>query len=156
MKIADYTVTEAGFGADLGAEKFFDLKCRFAGLKPDVTVIVATVRALKMHGGVPKAELGPENLDALSKGFVNLEKHIENVRKFGVPVVVAINAFPTDTKAELNLVEKKCNELGVEVSLSEVWAKGGEGGSDLAEKVVKTIENKPSNFKLLYNTNLSF
>lgn len=155
MKIADYTVTEAGFGADLGAEKFFDLKCRFAGLKPDVTVIVATVRALKMHGGVPKAELGPENLDALSKGFANLEKHIENVGKFGVPVVVAINAFPTDTKDELDLVEKKCNELGVEVSLSEVWAKGGEGGSDLAGKVVKTIENKPSNFKFLYDTNLS-
>lgn len=155
MKIADYTVTEAGFGADLGAEKFFDLKCRFAGLKPDVTVIVATVRALKMHGGVPKAELGPENLDALSKGFANLEKHIENIGKFGVPAVVAINAFPTDTKAELDLVEKKCNELGVEVSLSEVWAKGGEGGSDLAEKVVKTIENKPSNFKFLYDTNLS-
>lgn len=155
MKIADYTVTEAGFGADLGAEKFFDLKCRFAGLKPDVTVIVATVRALKMHGGVPKAELGPENLDALAKGFANLEKHIENVGKFGVPVVVAINAFPTDTKAELDLVEKKCNEMGVEVSLSEVWAKGGEGGADLAEKVVKTIETKPSNFKFLYDTNLS-
>ncbi len=155
MKIADYTVTEAGFGADLGAEKFFDLKCRFADLKPDVTVIVATVRALKMHGGVPKAELGPENLDALAKGFANLEKHIENVGKFGVPVVVAINAFPTDTKAELDLVEKKCNEMGVEVSLSEVWAKGGEGGADLAEKVVKTIETKPSNFKFLYDTNLS-
>ena len=154
MKIADYTVTEAGFGADLGAEKFFDLKCRFAGLKPDVTVIVATVRALKMHGGVPKAELGPENLDALSKGFANLEKHIENVGKFGVPVVVAINAFPTDTKAELDLVEKKCNEMGVEVALSEVWAKGGEGGVALAEKVIDAIENKPSNFKFLYDTNL--
>lgn len=152
MKIADYTVTEAGFGADLGAEKFFDLKCRFAGLKPDVTVIVATVRALKMHGGVAKADLGPENLDALEKGFANLEKHIENVGKFGVPVVVAINAFPTDTKAELDLVEKLCNNMGVEVALSEVWAKGGEGGVALAEKVLKTIETKESNFKFLYET----
>lgn len=154
MKIADYTVTEAGFGADLGAEKFFDLKCRFAGLKPDVTVIVATVRALKMHGGVAKADLGPENLDALSKGFANLEKHIENVGKFGVPVVVAINAFPTDTKAELDLVEAKCNAMGVEVALSEVWAKGGEGGKALAEKVLNTIETKESNFKYLYDVEL--
>ena len=151
MKLADYTVTEAGFGADLGAEKFFDLKCRFADLKPDATVIVATVRALKMHGGVPKAELGPENLEALKKGFANLEKHIENVGKFGVPVVVAINKFPTDSDAELALVEKLCNDMGVEVSLSEVWGKGGEGGRDLAEKVVKTIETKPSNFKFLYD-----
>ena len=154
LKLADYTVTEAGFGADLGAEKFFDLKCRFAGLKPAVTVIVATVRALKMHGGVAKADLGTENLDAVNKGFANLEKHIENVGKFGVPVIVAINAFPTDTKAELDLVEKNCNALGVEVSLSEVWAKGGEGGKDLAEKVVKTIESKESNFKVLYDTKL--
>lgn len=154
LKLADYTVTEAGFGADLGAEKFFDLKCRFAGLKPAVTVIVATVRALKMHGGVAKADLGAENLEAVTKGFANLEKHIENVGKFGVPVVVAINAFPTDTKAELDLVEKNCNALGVEVSLSEVWAKGGEGGKDLAEKVVKTIEAKESNFKVLYDTKL--
>jgi formate--tetrahydrofolate ligase len=154
LKLADYTVTEAGFGADLGAEKFFDLKCRFAGLKPAVTVIVATVRALKMHGGVAKADLGTENLEAVTKGFANLEKHIENVGKFGVPVVVAINAFPTDTKAELDLVEKNCNALGVEVSLSEVWAKGGEGGKDLAEKVVKTIEAKESNFKVLYDTKL--
>lgn len=151
MKLADYTVTEAGFGADLGAEKFFDLKCRFADLKPDATVIVATVRALKMHGGVPKAELGPENLEALKKGFANLEKHIENVGKFGVPVVVAINKFPTDSDAELALVEKLCNDMGVEVSLSEVWGKGGEGGKDLAEKVVRTIETKPSNFKFLYD-----
>lgn len=155
MKIAEYTVTEAGFGADLGAEKFFDLKCRFAGLKPDATVIVATVRALKMHGGVPKAELGPENLEALKKGFANLEKHIENVGKFGVPVVVAINKFPTDSDAELALVEKLCNDQGVEVSLSEVWGKGGEGGRDLAEKVVRTIETKPSNFHYLYDTKLS-
>lgn len=154
LKLADYTVTEAGFGADLGAEKFFDLKCRFAGLKPAVTVIVATVRALKMHGGVLKADLGTENLEAVTKGFANLEKHIENVGKFGVPVIVAINAFPTDTKAELDLVEKNCNALGVEVSLSEVWAKGGEGGKDLAEKVVKTIESKESNFKVLYDTKL--
>lgn len=154
LKLADYTVTEAGFGADLGAEKFFDLKCRFAGLKPAVTVIVATVRALKMHGGVAKADLGAENLEAVTKGFANLEKHIENVGKFGVPVVVAINAFPTDTKAELDLVEKNCNALGVEVSLSEVWAKGGEGGRDLAEKVVKTIDAKESNFKVLYDTKL--
>ncbi|MDD2370969.1 MAG: formate--tetrahydrofolate ligase [Firmicutes bacterium] len=154
MKLADYTVTEAGFGADLGAEKFFDLKCRFAGLKPAVTVIVATVRALKMHGGVAKADLAEENLEAVSKGFANLEKHIENVGKFGVPVIVAINAFPLDTKAELDLVEKNCNALGVEVSLSEVWAKGGEGGRDLAEKVVKTIESKESNFKVLYDTKL--
>lgn len=154
LKLADYTVTEAGFGADLGAEKFFDLKCRFAGLKPAVTVIVATVRALKMHGGVLKADLGTENLEAVTKGFANLEKHIENVGKFGVPVIVAINAFPTDTKAELDLVEKNCNALGVEVSLSEVWAKGGEGGKDLAEKVVKTIESKESNFQVLYDTKL--
>lgn len=151
MKIADYTVTEAGFGADLGAEKFFDLKCRFAGLKPDVTVIVATVRALKMHGGVPKADLAPENLDAVKGGFANLEKHIENVGKFGVPVIVAINKFPTDTDAELALVEKLCADKGVEVSLSEVWGKGGAGGVDLAEKVVRTIETKPSNFKFLYD-----
>ncbi|KAF0092298.1 MAG: formate--tetrahydrofolate ligase [Fusobacteria bacterium] len=154
LKLADYTVTEAGFGADLGAEKFFDLKCRFAGLKPAVTVIVATVRALKMHGGVAKADLGAENLEAVTKGFANLEKHIENVGKFGVPVVVAINAFPLDTRAELDLVEKNCNALGVEVSLSEVWAKGGEGGRDLAEKVVKTIDAKESNFKVLYDTKL--
>ncbi len=154
MKLADYTVTEAGFGADLGAEKFFDLKCRFADLRPDVTVIVATVRALKMHGGVAKADLGTENLEAVSKGFANLEKHIENIGKFGVPVIVAINAFPTDTKAELDLVEANCNKLNVEVSLSEVWAKGGEGGRDLAEKVVKTIETKKSNFTLLYDTKL--
>lgn len=154
LKLADYTVTEAGFGADLGAEKFFDLKCRFAGLKPAVTVIVATVRALKMHGGVAKADLGAENLEAVTKGFANLEKHIENVGKFGVPVVVAINAFPLDTKAELDLVEKNCNALGVEVALSEVWAKGGEGGRDLAEKVVKTIDAKESNFKVLYDTKL--
>jgi len=155
LKLADYTVTEAGFGADLGAEKFFDIKCRFAGLKPDAAVIVATVRALKMHGGVAKTELGQENLEALEKGFANLEKHIENVGKFGVPVVVAINAFPTDTEAELKLVEAKCNANGADVVLSEVWANGGEGGVALAKKVVEVVETKPSNFAPLYDVELS-
>ncbi|MDA8213277.1 MAG: formate--tetrahydrofolate ligase [Clostridia bacterium] len=150
LKLADIVITEAGFGADLGAEKFFDLKCRFAGLKPAATVIVATVRALKYNGGVARADLGQENLAALEKGFANLEKHIENVAKFGVPAVVAINRFPTDTEAELNLIRQKCEAAGAEVALSEVWAKGGEGGIELAEKVLKTIENKPSNFKPLY------
>lgn len=154
LKLADYVVTEAGFGADLGAEKFYNLKCRFGNLKPAVTVIVATVRALKMHGGVAKSDLGQENMEALAKGFENLEKHIENVGKFGVPSVVAINAFPTDTEKELKFVYDKCNELGVEVALSEVWAKGGEGGIELANKVLETIENKPSNFKVLYDENL--
>lgn len=152
LKLADYVVTEAGFGADLGAEKFYDLKCRFADLKPSATVIVATVRALKMHGGVPKTELAGENMEALAKGFENLEKHIENVAKFGVPAVVAINAFPTDTEAELKFVEERCNAMGVEVALSEVWAKGGEGGKALAQKVLDTIENKEANFKVLYET----
>lgn len=154
LKLADYVVTEAGFGADLGAEKFFDLKCRFAGFKPAATVIVATVRALKSHGGVPKAKLGEENMEALAKGFENLEKHIENVGKFGVPVVVAVNAFPTDTQKELDFVIGHCHELGAEVALSEVWAKGGEGGRALAEKVLETIESKASNFKPLYETAL--
>jgi len=154
LKLADYVVTEAGFGADLGAEKFFDLKCRFGNLKPAATVIVATVRALKMHGGVAKSDLGQENMEALAKGFENLEKHIENVSKFGVPAVVAINAFPTDTEKELQFVYDKCRELGAEVALSEVWAKGGEGGKELAQKVLDTIENKPSNFKVLYDENL--
>ncbi|WP_069649807.1 formate--tetrahydrofolate ligase [Caloranaerobacter ferrireducens] len=154
LKLADYVVTEAGFGADLGAEKFFNIKCRFAGLKPDCAVIVATVRALKNHGGVPKDKLNEENLEALEKGFGNLEKHIENVQKFGVPVVVAINEFPTDTEKELNLLFDKCKEAGAEVVLSKVWAKGGEGGVELAKKVVETIENKPSNFKPLYDVNL--
>ena len=140
-KIADYVVTEAGFGADLGAEKFLDIKCRQSGLKPKAVVIVATVRALKYNGGVPKAELNNENLEALEKGLPNLLKHVENVTQvYGLPAVVAINAFPTDTKAELDLVEKKCNELGVNVALSEVWAKGGEGGKALAEEVLKLIE----------------
>ncbi|KPU27587.1 formate--tetrahydrofolate ligase [Caloranaerobacter sp. TR13] len=154
LKLADYVVTEAGFGADLGAEKFFNIKCRFAGLKPDCAVIVATVRALKNHGGVPKDKLNEENLEALEKGFGNLEKHIENVQKFGVPVVVAINEFPSDTEKELNLLFDKCKDAGAEVVLSKVWAKGGEGGIKLAKKVVETIENKPSNFKPLYDVNL--
>lgn len=151
MKVSDYVVTEAGFGADLGAEKFFDIKCRFAGLNPDVVVIVATARALKMHGGVPKNNLTAENLEALGRGIENLEKHIENVKKFGVPAVVAINAFPTDTRAELELIRERCNAMGVPVALSEVWAKGGEGGVELAETVLKVMESTPSNFKPLYD-----
>ena len=151
LKMADYTVTEAGFGADLGAEKFFDIKCRFGGLKPDAAVIVATIRALKYNGGVKKDELGNENLDALSKGFANLEKHIENINKFGVPAVVAINNFPTDTEAELKYVLDRCKELGAEAVLSEVWGKGGEGGVAMAEAVVKVCETKQSNFKPIYD-----
>ncbi|OCL25852.1 formate--tetrahydrofolate ligase [Orenia metallireducens] len=150
LKTADYVVTEAGFGADLGAEKFFNIKCRFAGLAPDAVVVVATARALKLHGGVSKDELNEENLNALAAGLENLEKHIENVQKFGVPLVVAINEFPTDTEAELNLIKERCEELGVEVALSQVWAKGGEGGIELAEKVLELIE-KPSDFKVLYD-----
>ncbi|MBU5292925.1 formate--tetrahydrofolate ligase [Anaerosalibacter bizertensis] len=153
LKLAEYTITEAGFGADLGAEKFFDIKCRFADLKPDAAVIVATVRALKLHGGVEKTELNEENLEALEIGFENLEKHIENVKGYGVPVVVAINHFPTDTDNELELVFNKCKELGVEVVHSEVWAKGGEGGIELAKKVVEVVESTPSNFKVLYDEN---
>ncbi|ABW19663.1 formate--tetrahydrofolate ligase [Alkaliphilus oremlandii] len=155
LKLADYVVTEAGFGADLGAEKFFDIKCRFAGLKPDCAVIVATVRALKNHGGVPKAELNNENLEALEKGYRNLEKHIENVQKFGVPAVVAINKFPTDTEAELNFLRKHCAEMGAEVVLSDVWANGGDGGIEMAKKVVEVVESKESNFKPLYDVNAS-
>jgi formate--tetrahydrofolate ligase len=155
LKLADYTITEAGFGADLGAEKFFDIKCRFGDLKPDAAVIVATVKALKYNGGVNKKELGTENLEALKEGFKNLEKHIENVKKFGVPAVVAINKFPTDTEAELDYILKTCRELGAEAVLSEVWAKGGEGGEDLAKAVINACENKESNFKLLYDVNSS-
>ncbi|QZY56069.1 formate--tetrahydrofolate ligase [Crassaminicella profunda] len=155
LKLSDYVVTEAGFGADLGAEKFFNIKCRFAGLKPDATVIVATARALKNHGGVPKTQLNHENLEALEKGFGNLEKQIENIRKFGVPVVVAINKFPTDTQDELNLIEEKCAKLGVNVVLSDVWAKGGEGGIELAKKVVALCESGEADFKPLYDVNLS-
>lgn len=155
MKLSDYVVTEAGFAADLGAEKFFNIKCRKAGLKPDAVVIVATVRALKMHGGVEKEELAIENLEALRAGIENLEKHIENMQKFNVPIVVAINAFPTDTKDELDLVEKICNDMGVEVALSEVWAKGSEGGIALANKVVEAIESGTADFKPLYELNIS-
>ena len=155
LKLGDFCVTEAGFGSDLGAEKFFDIKCRYGGLKPDCVVLVATVRALKYNGGVPKTELTAENLDALKKGIVNLQVHIENMKKYGVPVVVAINRFHTDTDAELNFIRSFCEELGAEVSMAEVFAKGGEGGMDLAEKVCKTIETKPSNFHVLYDTELS-
>ncbi len=150
LKLADYVVTEAGFGADLGAEKFYDLKCRFAGLTPAVTVIVATVRALKLNGGQAKNDLGTPNLEALGKGIANLEKHIENVAKFGVPAVVAINRFPTDTEEELEFVRSRCQELGAEVALSEVWAKGSAGGEELAQTVLNSLENRPSRFKLLY------
>lgn len=155
LKLADYVITEAGFGADLGAEKFFDIKCRMAGLKPDAVVLVATIRALKYNGGVPKDELSSENLDALKAGIVNLEKHIENLHKVGVPVVVTLNSFVTDTKAETDFVEQFCKERGCEFALSEVWEKGGEGGIDLANKVLETIEHKESNFKVLYDDSLS-
>ena len=155
LKLADYVITEAGFGADLGAEKFFDIKCRMAGLKPDAVVLVATIRALKYNGGVPKDELSSENLDALKAGIVNLEKHIENLHKFGVPVVVTLNSFVTDTKAETDFVEQFCKERGCEFALSEVWEKGGEGGIDLANKVLETIEHKESNFKVLNDDSLS-
>ena len=150
LKLADYAITEAGFGADLGAEKFLDIKCRMAGLKPSAVVIVATVRALKYNGGVPKAELNNENLEALEKGLPNLLKHVSNITNvYKLPAVVAINAFPTDTKAELDLVEKKCKELGVNVALSEVWAKGGEGGIALAEEVLRLVE-EPNDFTFAY------
>lgn len=154
LKLADYFVTEAGFAADLGAEKFLDIKCRLAGLKPNAVVIVATVRALKMHGGVPKEKLGEVNMDALAAGIPNLEKHIENMKNFGLPVVVAINAFPTDTPEELKLVEEKCAALGAPVALSEIWAKGGEGGIDLAEKVIAACDEK-NDFHFLYDEKLS-
>lgn len=155
LKLADYCITEAGFGADLGAEKFLDIKCRFAGLKPSCIVLVATIRALKYNGGVPKAELGQENVEALKKGIINLQTHIENMQKYGVPAVVAINRFGTDTDAEIAVIEEFCKNMGVEVSLTEVFAKGGEGGRDLAQKVCKTIEEKPSNYRPLYDTDLS-
>ncbi len=154
LKLADYTITEAGFGSDLGAEKFFDIKCRYAGLKPSCTVLVATIRALKYNGGVPKDKLTEENLEALEKGVVNLKTHIENLHKFGVPVVVAINRFNTDTDAELALVEKVCTELGAEFSLAEIFAKGGEGGTDLAQKVCAVIEKGEADYKPLYDTAL--
>ena len=150
MKLADYTITEAGFGADLGAEKFFDIKCRYAGLKPDAVVLVATVRALKMHGGVPKSELTTPNVEAVKKGIVNLEKHIENVKKFGVPLVVAINIFAQDTPEELEAVREHCAKHGVNVALSDVFARGGEGGIELAKEVVALVEGGTANFKPIY------
>lgn len=155
LKLADYVITEAGFGADLGAEKFMDIKCRMAGLKPDAVVLVATVRALKYNGGVAKSDLSEENLEALKKGIVNLEKHIENLQKYGVPVVVTLNSFITDTKAETDYIEQFCRERGCEFALSEVWEKGGEGGIALAEKILDTLEKKESNFKPLYEDDLS-
>lgn len=155
LKLADYVVTEAGFGADLGAEKFMDIKCRMAGLKPDAVVLVATVRALKYNGGVPKAELSKENLEALGRGIVNLEKHIENLQKYHVPIVVTLNSFVADTRQETEFVERFCKEHGCEFALSEVWEKGGEGGIALAEKVLETLETKESQFKPLYEDSLS-
>lgn len=155
LKLGDYCITEAGFGADLGAEKFLDIKCRCAGLKPSCVVIVATIRALKYNGGVPKAELSKENTVALKNGIVNLETHIENMRKYGLPVVVAINRFATDTEAEIETIEAFCKEKDVPVSLTEVFARGGEGGKELAEKVVKTIETKEAHFKPIYDEKLS-
>ena len=154
LKLAPYTVTEAGFGADLGAEKFLDIKCREANLKPDAVVIVATVRALEMHGGMDKKELANENLDALRKGIANLEKHIENIKKFGLPAIVAINAFPTDTKAELDLLREICEAKGVKVALSEVWAKGADGGIELANGLVDLLENTESHYKPIYDLDL--
>lgn len=155
LKMSDITITEAGFGADLGAEKFLDIKCRKAGLKPDAVVLVATVRALKYNGGVAKADLGTENLEALKKGIVNLEKHIENIQKYGVPVVVTLNSFVSDTEAENEFIRHFCEEKGCEFALSEVWEKGGEGGIALAEKVLETLEKKESNFHTLYEDDLS-
>lgn len=156
LKLGDYVVTEAGFGADLGAEKFLDIKCRISGLKPDAVVIVATARALKLHGGVAKADTIHENVPALGKGIENLLKHVENITEvFGLPAVVAINRFPTDTEAELKYIEERCGELGVKAVLSEVWAKGGEGGTLLAEEVVKVIEHETNNFRFAYDVNLS-
>ena len=155
LKISDITITEAGFGADLGAEKFMDIKCRKAGLKPDAVVLVATVRALKYNGGVAKQDLGEENLEALKKGIVNLEKHIENIQKYGVPVVVTLNSFVTDTEAENEFIRSFCEERDCEFALAKVWEKGGEGGIELAEKVLDTLENKESNFHVLYEDELS-
>ena len=155
LKMADYVVTEAGFGADLGAEKFFDIKCRKAGIRPDAVVLVATIRALKYNGGMKKEELSEENLSALQKGIVNLEKHIENLHKYGVPIVVTLNSFVTDTEAEVSFVEKFCKEKECEFALARVWEKGGEGGIELAQKVLDTLADKKSNFKLLYEDEIS-
>lgn len=152
LKMSDITITEAGFGADLGAEKFLDIKCRYGNLNPDCVVLVATIRALKHHGGVKKDELNTSNVDALNKGMKNLEKQIENIKAYGVPVVVAINKFITDSDEEVKAIENFCKNIGVEVSLTEVWEKGGEGGIDLANKVIKTMENEPSNFKMIYDS----
>ena len=155
LKLGDIAITEAGFGADLGAEKFFDIMCRKAGLKPDAVVLVATIRALKYNGGVPKADLAKEDLESLKKGIVNLEKHIENLQKFGVPVVVTLNSFVTDTKEEIAFVENFCKERNCEFALSEVWEKGGEGGIELAKKVLDTLEHKKAHFKPLYDDEMS-
>ena len=155
LKLGDIAITEAGFGADLGAEKFFDIKCRTAGLKPDAVVLVATIRALKYNGGVPKADLAKEDLESLKKGIVNLEKHIENLQKFGVPVVVTLNSFVTDTKEEIAFVENFCKERNCEFALSEVWEKGGEGGIELAKKVLDTLDHKEAHFKPLYDDEMS-
>ncbi|HPZ22401.1 MAG TPA: formate--tetrahydrofolate ligase [Bacillota bacterium] len=154
LKLGDYLLTEAGFGADLGAEKFFNIKCRLAGLRPDAVVLVATIRALKFHGGVPKAQLAEENLDALRAGMTNLEKQAENIRKFGLPLVVAINRFPTDTDAEIELVSELCGKMGIPWALSEVWAKGGEGGLALAEELLKVLETEKADFQPLYSEKL--
>jgi formate--tetrahydrofolate ligase len=154
LKLGEYLVTEAGFGADLGAEKFLDIKCRYGGLKPSAVVIVATIRALKMHGGVVKAELGKENLEAVDKGFANLEKQVENIRRFGLPTMIAVNRFVSDTEAEIELLIKKCKIYGVEVSLNECWAKGGEGGIHMAETLVKMVEGSAPDFKYLYNVEM--
>ena len=155
IKLGDYAITEAGFGADLGAEKFLDIKCRQAHLDPQAVVIVATVRALKMHGGVDKKELGTENLEALAKGIKNLEKHIENIAKYNLPSVVAINAFPTDSEAELQLLKDTCNKMGVDVAISKVWEKGADGGIELAEKLLEILDTKEANYQPLYDLNLS-
>ena len=155
LKMADYCITEAGFGADLGAEKFFDIKCRMAGLAPDAVVLVATVRALKYNGGIAKTDLGTEDLEALGKGIVNLEKHIENIQKYGVPVVVTLNSFVTDTEAEIAFVKEFCEKKGCEFALSQVWAEGGAGGTALAEKVLETLKTKESRFRLLYEDSAS-
>ncbi|MGI5950030.1 formate--tetrahydrofolate ligase [Peptoniphilus sp.] len=155
LKTSDYAVTEAGFGADLGAEKFMDIKCRVAGLKPDAVVIVATIKALKMHGGVDKKDLKPENVEALEKGFANLRRHVENVKKFGVPAIIAINRFESDTDAEIEKLQELCKELGVRISLCECFAKGGEGAEDLATQVVELIDEEESNFKPIYDENLT-
>ena len=153
--MADYVITEAGFGADLGAEKFFDIKCRMAGLRPDAVVLVATVRALKYNGGIAREDLSEENLPALQRGIVNLEKHIENLHRYGVPIVVALNFFVSDTPAEIDYVKNFCQERGCEFAISQVWEKGGEGGIELASRVLETLENKESHFKVLYEDTLS-